>query len=89
MSEFGIGCLQIDDASLPGTTSHDQGANFADAGQWIVQWGGGTNPDNNQHSWVKHNYATAKTSESVPHPTSAGAENTVSLDMVGKKTVLA
>ena len=24
VSEFGIGCLQIDDTSLPGTTSHDQ-----------------------------------------------------------------
>ena len=33
VSEFGIGCLQIDDASLPCTTSHDQGATFSDAGQ--------------------------------------------------------
>ena len=25
VSELGIGCLHIDDTSLPGTTSHDQG----------------------------------------------------------------
>ena len=33
MSEFGIGCLQIDDASLPDTTRHDEGAIFANARQ--------------------------------------------------------
>ena len=46
VSEFGIGCLQIYDTSLPSTTSHDQSVTFADAGQWSVQGSGGTNPVN-------------------------------------------
>ena len=33
VSEFGIGCLQIDYTSLPVTTSHDQCVTFADVGQ--------------------------------------------------------
>ena len=77
VSEFGIGCLQIDDASLPGTTSHDQGATFADAGQWLVKRRGGNNPVNNQHSRVKNKDPTVKTCEGVPDPTSAGAKGTV------------
>ena len=89
VSEFGIGCLQIDDVSLPGTTSHNQGATSADAGQWVVQGRGGTNPINNQHSRVKNKDATAKTREAVPDHTSAGAKNTVPLDMGGEKPVLA
>ena len=44
--EFGIGCLQIDDTSLPGTTSHNQGVMFADAGKWVAQGRDGTNPVN-------------------------------------------
>ena len=32
VSEFGIGCLQIDDAYLHSTTSHDQGVTFSDVG---------------------------------------------------------
>ena len=82
MSEFGIGCLHIDDTSPPGTTRHDQGANFYNAGKWVVQGGGGTNPVNNQHSRVNN-------SEAVPDPTSADAKNTLPLDMVSKKPVLA
>ena len=31
--EFGIGCLHIDDASLPDTTRHDHGVIFANTGQ--------------------------------------------------------
>ena len=54
MSEFGIRCLHIDDASLLGTTSHIQGATFLDAGTFVVQGRGGKNPVNNQHSWVKN-----------------------------------
>ena len=60
VSEFGIGCLQIYDASLPGTTSQDQCANFSDAGQRVVQGRGGTKPVNNQHSQVKNKDATVK-----------------------------
>ena len=82
MSEFGIGCLHIDGASLPNTTRHDQDAIFANAGQWIVQGGGDTNPVNNQHLRVKN-------SEAVPDPTSADAKNTVPLDMGSEKPVLA
>ena len=81
VSGFGIGCLQIDDASLPDTTRHDQGAIFDNAGKWIVQGGSETNPVNNQHSRVKN-------SEAVPDPTSADAVNTVPLDMGSKKPVL-
>ena len=33
VSEFDILCLQIDDVSLTGMTSRDQGVTFADAGQ--------------------------------------------------------
>ena len=87
--EFGIGCLQIDDTSIPGTTSHDQGATFSDTGQCLVQGGGGTNSVNNEHSRVRNNDATAKTREAVPDPTSAGAKNTVPLNMGGEKPVLA
>ena len=86
--EFGIECLHIDDASLPGTTSHNQGATFTDAVQWVVQGCGGNNPVNNQHSRVKNNNATAKTREAVPDPTRAGTKNTVPLDMGGVKPVL-
>ena len=50
-------------------------------GQWVVQWGGGTDPVNNQHSRV-HN------SEAVPYPTSTDAKNTVPLDMGSKNPVL-
>ena len=82
VSEFGIGCLQIDDTSLLDTTRHDQGAIFSNVGQWIVQGGVETNPVNNQHSWVKN-------SEAVPHPTSADTKNTVLLDMGSEKPVLA
>ena len=46
VSEFGIGCLHIDDVFLPGTTSHDRGVTFSDAGKWVVQGRGGTNPVN-------------------------------------------
>ena len=96
VSEFGIRCLQIDDASLPGTTSHYQGANFSDVGQWVIQGRGGTNPVNNQHSRVKNKDSTEKTRKAVPDSTSAGAKNTVRtknkgtvpLDMGGKKPVL-
>ena len=84
VSEFGIGCLHIDDASLPGTISHDQGATFADVGQSVVQGGDRIKPVNNQHSQVKNNNATAKTREAIPDPTSTGAENTVPLDMGGE-----
>ena len=79
VSGFGIDCLQIDDAYLPDTTRHDQGAIFANAGQWIVQE---TNPVNNQHLRVMD-------SEAVPDPTSTYAENTVPLDMGSEKPVLA
>ena len=79
VSEFGIGCLQIDDASLPNTTRHEQGAIFANSGRWIVQE---TNPVNNQHSRVMD-------SEAVPDPTSADAKNSVPLDMGSEKPVLA
>ena len=89
VSEFGIKFLHIDDASLPGTISHDQGATFADTGQLIFQGGGVNNLVNNQHSRVKNTDATAKTSEAVPDPISAGAGKTIPLDMGGKKTVLA
>ena len=97
VSEFGIGCLQIDDASLPGTTIHDQGATFSDAGQWIIQGRCGTNPVNNQHLRVKNKDTDADTHEAVPDPTSAGAKGTVRtknkgtvpLDMGGKNPVLA
>ena len=97
MYEFGIGCLQIDDAYLPGTTSHDQGAIFSDAGQWVVQGRGGTNPVKNKHSRVNNKDATAKTRKAVPDPTSADAEGTVHtknkgtvpMDMGGEKPVLA
>ena len=88
VSEFGIGFLQIDDASLLGTTSHDQGAAFSDAGKWVAQGGGGTNPVNNQHSQVKNIDATAKTRKAVPYPTCAGDEHIVPLDMGSKKPVL-
>ena len=81
VSEFGIRCLQIDDASLPGTTSHGQGAIFANAGQWVVQGGGGTNSVKNQNLRVKN-------SEAVPDPTIDGAKNTVTLDVGSKKPVL-
>ena len=37
VSEFGIGFLKIDDASLPDTTRHDQWEFFSNAEQWIVQ----------------------------------------------------
>ena len=97
MSEFGIGCLQIDDAYLTGTSSHNQEVTFADAGQWLIQGRGRTNPVNNQHLRVKNKDATAKRRESAPDPTSAGAKGTVPtknkgnvpLDMGGKKPVLA
>ena len=46
VSEFGIGCIQIDDTSLTGMTSHNQGVTFADAGQWVVQGRGRTKPVN-------------------------------------------
>ena len=77
VSEFGIGWLHIDDASLPGTTSHDQGVTFAHAGQCVVQGRGGTNPVNNQHSQVKNNDTAADTHEAVPYPTSAGGKGSV------------
>ena len=32
VSDFGIGCLHIDDLSLPSMISHDQGAIFPDLG---------------------------------------------------------
>ena len=89
VSEFGIRCLHSDDASLPGTTRHNQGATFADAGQRIVQGGGGTKTDKNKHSRVKNNNATEKTREAVPDTTSAGAQNTVPPDMGGQKPILA
>ena len=97
MSEFGIGCLQIDDASLPSRTSHDQGVIFDDTGQWLVQGRGWTNQVNNQNLRVKNKDATAKTREAVPDPMSAGAKGTVRtknkgtvpLDMGGEKPVLA
>ena len=79
VSEFGIGCLHIDDAYLPDTTRHDQGVIFANAVQWIVQ---DTKPVNNQYSRVVD-------SEAVPDPTSADAKNTVPLDMGIEKPVLA
>ena len=63
-------------------TSHDQGAIFANAVQWVVQGGGGTNSVNNQHSRVKN-------SEAISDPKSAGAENTVPLDMGSEKPILA
>ena len=77
VSEFGIGCLHIDDASLPGTTSHDQGVTFSDAGQWVVQERGGINPVNNQHSRVKNKDTAAEIHEAVPYTTSDGGEGYV------------
>ena len=78
VSEFGIGCLRIDDASLPGTTSHDQGVTFSNAGKWVVQGRDRTNPVNNQHSPVKNEDTAAETRKAVPEPTSAGGtEGTV------------
>ena len=96
VSEFGIGCLQIDGASLPGTTSHDQGANFSGAGHWLVQGRDGTNPVHNQHLRVKNKDTTEKTRKAVPDPKSPGAKSTVCtkengtvpLDMGGEKPVL-
>ena len=82
VSELGIGCLHIDDTSLPGTTSHDQGEIFANAGKWLVQGSGGTNPVNNKHLRVKN-------SKDVPDPKGAGTKNTVPLDMGSENHVLA
>ena len=76
--EFGIGRLKIDDAFLPGTTSHEQGVIFDDAGQCVVQGRGGTNPVNNKHSQVK-NKGTIHTVKS---------KGTITLDMGGEKPVL-
>ena len=80
VSEFGIGCLQIDDESLPVMTKYDQGANFSNAGQWLVQGGSRNNPVNNEHLRVNN-------SKDVPDPTSADSENTVPLDMDSKKPI--
>ena len=55
---------------------------FSNAGQWIVQGGGETNPVNNQHSQVNN-------SEAVPDSTSADAKNTEPLDMGSENPVLA
>ena len=97
MSEFGIGCLQIDDASLPCTTSHYEVSIFSDAGKWVVQERDGINPVNNQHSRVKNKDTTAKTCKKVPDTMSAGSESTVRtkkkstvpLDIGNEKPVLA
>ena len=89
VSEFGIGCLQIDDTSLPSTIIHNQCVTFAEAEQCVVQGGGSTNPVNNQYLRVKNNNDTAKTCEALPDPTSAGTESTIPLYMGGKKPVLA
>ena len=78
VSEFGMGRLHIDEAYLPDTTRHSQGAIFTNIGQWIFQE---TNPVNNQHSRVMD-------SDDVQDPTSNDSENTVPLDMASEKPVL-
>ena len=83
VSEFGIGCLQIDDASLPGTNSHNQGVTFADVGQWVVQGRDGTDPINNQHLQFKNKDTAACTREAIPDTTSTGAEGTVRTNIKG------
>ena len=79
VSKFGIRYLQIDDASVPDTTRHDQGEIFVNAGQWIVQE---TNTVKNQHLRVMD-------SEAIPYPRTTNAKNTVPLDMGSKNLVLA